>query len=173
MQCPNCHEEGTKVIDSRPIEQATAIRRRRSCPHCGFRFTTFERIENQPLLVIKKDGNRQEFSRQKLLRGLVRSAEKRPVAIEQLEELTRDIESELRQSGKREIPSEVIGEMVMARLPEVDEISYIRYASVYRDFKDASVFLKEIEELKKKQQTESAGQTSLHFDDTPEATDED
>lgn len=163
MQCPNCHHEGTKVIDSRPIENATAIRRRRSCPNCGFRFTTFERIEAQPLLVIKKDGNRQEFSREKLLRGLVRSAEKRPVAIEQLERMTQEIESEIRQSGKREIPSEVIGEMVMERLPNIDEISYIRYASVYRDFKDASVFLDEIEELKKKQQNETEGQTSLHF----------
>ncbi|MDO4681134.1 MAG: transcriptional regulator NrdR [Aerococcus sp.] len=163
MHCPNCHEEGTKVIDSRPIENGTAIRRRRSCPNCGFRFTTFERLERQPLLVIKKDGNRQEFSREKLLRGLVRSAEKRPVAIEQLEDMTREIESEIRQTGKREIPSEVIGEMVMDRLPNVDEISYIRYASVYRDFKDASVFLKEIEELKKKQQTETEGQTSFDF----------
>lgn len=165
VRCPNCQEKGTKVIDSRPIDKDTAIRRRRVCPKCDYRFTTFERLERQPLLVIKKGGNRQEFSREKLLRGLVRSCEKRPVSVEQLEGLVQDIEFELEQTGEAEIPSREIGEMVMDRLPKVDEIAYIRYASVYRDFKDASVFLDEIKQLKEKQKNETEGQIELHYDE--------
>lgn len=152
-------------MDSRPLEKDSAIRRRRVCPNCNYRFTTFERIERQPLLVIKKDNNREEFSRQKLLRGLVRSCEKRPVPVEQLEGLVQDIEFELEQTGENEIPSREIGEMVMDRLPKIDEIAYIRYASVYRDFKDASVFLDEIKHLKEKQKNETEGQMELHYDE--------
>lgn len=165
MKCPNCQHKGTKVIDSRPLEKDSAIRRRRVCPNCNYRFTTFERIERQPLLVIKRDNNREEFSRQKLLRGLVRSCEKRPVPVEQLEGLVQDIEFELEQTGENEIPSREIGEMVMDRLPKIDEIAYIRYASVYRDFKDASVFLDEIKHLKEKQKNETEGQMELHYDE--------
>lgn len=154
MQCPKCHKMNLKVIDSRSAEDNHSIRRRRECLDCGHRFTTFERIEYRPLLVIKRDGNRQEFSREKLLRGLVRSCEKRPVALEQLEHLVSDIELELRESGQNEVSSTDIGELVMDRLPEIDEVAYIRYASVYRRFEDPAVFLKEIERLKKRQMNE-------------------
>lgn len=152
MQCPKCHHMNLKVIDSRSAEDNHSIRRRRKCIDCGHRFTTFERIEQRPLLVIKRDGNRQEFSRDKLLRGLVRSCEKRPVSLEQLERVVADIELQLRESGKNEIPSTDIGELVMDRLPQIDEVAYIRYASVYRRFEDPAVFLKEIERLKARQE---------------------
>lgn len=161
MQCPKCHSEDTRVIDSRPAEENTTIRRRRKCENCEFRFTTFERIEKSPLLVIKKDGNREEFSREKLLRGLVRSCEKRPVSLKQLENLVSEIEMQLRENGQNEVPSKDIGELVMEKLPKIDEVAYIRYASVYRQFEDPTVFLKEIERLKQVQDLAIDGQTEL------------
>lgn len=157
MQCPKCSNANTKVIDSRPAENNTTIRRRRKCEKCEYRFTTFERIEERPLLIIKRDGNRQEFSRDKLLRGLVRSCEKRPVSLDQLEHLVSEIESELRENGKSEVTSEDIGELVMEKLPKIDEVAYIRYASVYRQFEDPTVFLKEIERLKQQQARSAEG----------------
>ncbi|MFV8313876.1 transcriptional regulator NrdR [Aerococcus urinaeequi] len=148
MQCPNCASTNLKVIDSRPAENNTSIRRRRECLDCGARFTTFERIERTPLLVVKRNGTREEFSHEKVLRGLIRSAEKRPVSADQLEQLANDVESELRSRSQNEVPASEIGELLMAALPDIDEVAYIRYASVYRQFEDPTVFLREIERLR-------------------------
>ena len=147
MICPHCHHNGSRVVDSRPSEDGTFIRRRRESVHCGFRFTTFERYEETPLLVIKKDGTRQEFSRQKILNGLVRSAEKRPVSMEKLTDIAANVEAKVRRLGENEVSSQVIGEFVMNELQEVDQIAYIRFASVYRQFKDVDAFMNELESL--------------------------
>lgn len=147
MRCPHCQHKNTRVLDSRPIEEGRSIRRRRECEACHFRFTTFERIEEVPLIVVKKEGTREEYSRDKLLRGLIRACEKRPVALEQLEDIAVGIETELRNRGTSEVNSNEIGEMVMDRLADVDEVAYVRFASVYRQFKDISVFLDELKEL--------------------------
>lgn len=155
MICPHCQRNGSRVVDSRPSEDGTFIRRRRECTHCGFRFTTFERYEETPLLVIKKDGTRQEFSRQKVLNGLVRSAEKRPVSMEKLTDIAANVEARVRRLGENEVSSQVIGEFVMNELQEVDQIAYIRFASVYRQFKDVDAFMSELEAIVAKQhQTE-------------------
>ncbi|OJG44989.1 transcriptional repressor NrdR [Enterococcus hermanniensis] len=135
------------MIDSRQTDDGRAIRRRRECENCGFRFTTFERIEVVPLLVVKRNGDREEFSRDKILRGLIRSAEKRPVAMEQMEQIVDHVENRVRSMGENEMPTSKIGEFVMEDLMSVDEIAYIRFASVYRQFKDMSVFLKELQEI--------------------------
>ncbi len=147
LRCPHCHYKNTKVLDSRPIEEGRSIRRRRECESCDFRFTTFERIEEVPLIVVKKEGTREEYSRDKLMRGLIRACEKRPVALEQLEHIAVEIEKELRNRGTSEVKSDEIGEMVMDRLADVDEVAYVRFASVYRQFKDISVFLDELKDL--------------------------
>ncbi|MEG0293307.1 transcriptional regulator NrdR [Enterococcus sp.] len=150
MQCPKCHHNSSKVVDSRQADDGRAIRRRRECESCGFRFTTFERIEETPLLVIKKNGTREEFNRDKVLRGLVRSAEKRPVTMDQMENIVDKVERKIRESGDNEIQTNLIGEYVMGYLVDLDEIAYIRFASVYRQFKDMSVFLKELQEIVEK-----------------------
>ena len=147
MHCPKCHHNNSRVIDSRQTDDGRAIRRRRECENCGYRFTTFERLEETPLLVIKKNGAREEFNREKILRGLIRSAEKRPVAMEQMEQIVDHVETRIRELGENEISSNLIGEYVMEDLKDVDEIAYIRFASVYRQFKDMSVFLKELEDI--------------------------
>lgn len=147
MRCSNCQNKNTKVLDSRPIEEGRSIRRRRECEKCGFRFTTFERFEEVPLIVVKKDGVRQEFSREKLTRGLIRACEKRPVALETIESLALDVEKALRNQGSSEVSSNDIGELVMERLSKVDEVSYVRFASVYRQFKDITVFLDELKDI--------------------------
>lgn len=147
MRCSNCDNKSTKVLDSRPIEEGRSIRRRRECEQCGFRFTTFERIEAVPLIVVKKEGARQEFSREKLIRGLIRSCEKRPVPVEKIESIASDVEKQLRDTGASEVESKEIGEMVMDRLAKVDEVAYVRFASVYRQFKDITVFLDELKDL--------------------------
>ncbi|HJA73015.1 MAG TPA: transcriptional regulator NrdR [Candidatus Limosilactobacillus faecipullorum] len=152
MICPHCHHNGSRVVDSRPSEDGTFIRRRRECMNCGFRFTTFERYEETPLLVIKKDGTRQEFSRQKVLNGLVRSAEKRPVSMEKLTDIASNVEVRIRRLGENEVSSQVIGEFVMNELQEVDQIAYIRFASVYRQFKDVDTFMNELKSVMDKQQ---------------------
>ena len=136
MKCPNCHKNGSRVVDSRPADNGHAIRRRRECEQCGYRFTTFERVEVTPLLVIKKNGTREEFQREKLLRGIVRAAEKRPVGIDEITEIVDKVENKLRSVGGTEVSSQLIGEYVMKILADVDEVAYIRYASVYREFKD-------------------------------------
>ncbi|MRG26891.1 transcriptional regulator NrdR [Laceyella tengchongensis] len=147
MRCPFCNHNGSRVLDSRPVHEGRAIRRRRECEKCEQRFTTFEMVEEQPLIVVKKEGSREEFSREKLLRGLIRACEKRPVPLERLESLVVEIERALRQAGVTEVPSKEIGEMVMERLMEIDEVAYVRFASVYRQFKDINVFVNELEEL--------------------------
>lgn len=150
MRCPACQYNGTRVIDSRPIDDSRSIRRRRECESCAYRFTTFEKVEDLPLIVVKKEGMREEFNRDKMLRGLVKACEKRPVPLEQLEKISLDVEKEIRSQGYSEVDSDKIGEMVMDRLAEVDEVAYVRFASVYRQFKDINVFLDELKELIKK-----------------------
>lgn len=147
MHCPKCQYNGSKVVDSRPADEGRAIRRRRECEKCGYRFTTFERVEATPLLVVKKNGDRETFVREKILRGLIRSAEKRPVAMEQMEQIVDQVENRIRSLGENEVSSTLIGEYVMEYLVDLDEIAYIRFASVYRQFKDMSVFLKEMQEI--------------------------
>ncbi|KRO16661.1 transcriptional regulator NrdR [Lacticaseibacillus saniviri JCM 17471 = DSM 24301] len=134
-------------MDSRPTDGGRAIRRRRECENCGFRFTTFERIEQTPLLVIKKNGTREEFNREKVLKGLIRAAEKRPVTMEQMTGIVDAVENQLRAIGENEVSSQAIGEYVMNRLADVDDVAYIRFASVYRQFKDMSVFMQELQEM--------------------------
>lgn len=151
MRCPACHYNGTRVVDSRPVDDNKEIRRRRECESCSFRFTTFEKIEETPLIVVKKEGSREEFSREKVLRGLIRACEKRPVSLEQLEEIVLAIEKELRHLGNAEVRSEDVGEMVMDRLSKVDEVAYVRFASVYRQFKDITVFIDELKEIMTRQ----------------------
>ena len=151
MRCPACQYNGTRVVDSRPVDDNKEIRRRRECESCSFRFTTFEKIEETPLIVVKKEGSREEFSREKVLRGLIRACEKRPVALEQLEEIVLAIEKELRRLGNAEVRSEDVGEMVMDRLAKIDEVAYVRFASVYRQFKDITVFIDELKEIMTRQ----------------------
>ncbi|MBP0724029.1 transcriptional regulator NrdR [Bacillus sp. RG28] len=147
MRCPSCNYNGTKVLDSRPIDEGRSIRRRRECELCQHRFTTFERVEDNPILVVKKEGIREEFSKEKILRGLIKACEKRPVSLSQLEEITTSIEKEIKNSGTSEVPSEVIGELVMENLSKIDEVAYVRFASVYRQFKDINVFIDELKDL--------------------------
>lgn len=147
MQCPHCHHNSSRVVDSRPTDGGEAIRRRRECENCGYRFTTFERVEQTPLLVIKKNGTREVFNREKILRGLIRAAEKRPVTMEQMQQIVEQVESKLRSIGENEVSSQSIGEQVMKLLADVDDVAYIRFASVYRQFKDMSVFMKELKEM--------------------------
>ncbi len=147
MKCPSCQNNGTRVLDSRPIDEGRSTRRRRECEQCGFRFTTFEKVEETPLIVVKKEGTREEFSGDKILRGLIKACEKRPVPLRTLEDLTLDVEKELRSRGASEVQSEIIGEMVMDRLAKIDEVSYVRFASVYRQFKDINVFIDELKDL--------------------------
>lgn len=150
MRCPFCQSDETKVLDSRQIEGGTAIRRRRECDVCTKRFTTYEKCEDFQLMVVKKDGRREPFSRQKLLSGLHKACEKRPVSTEQLETMVSEIERQLRDVNDREVPSELIGEFVINKLFETDEIAYIRFASVYRQFKDIQKFMEELDELVKR-----------------------
>lgn len=150
VQCPRCQNNGSRVVDSRPADDNKAIRRRRECEKCGFRFTTFERLEQPPILVVKKNGTREEFSREKLLRGLRRAFEKRPVTAEEQERIVNRVEYKIRDHGDSEIRSTKIGEYVMEELADLDDVAYIRFASVYRQFKDIEVFMKEMQELEKK-----------------------
>ena len=147
MKCPFCGFTDSKVIDSRPAEDGTTIRRRRECLECLKRFTTYEVIERMPLVVIKRDGSRQSFDNVKIINGLVRACEKRPVTMAQIEELADDIEQELRGRLESEVNSETIGEMVMVRLKDLDEVAYVRFASVYRSFKDINTFMEELTKL--------------------------
>lgn len=151
MRCPSCQNNNTRVLDSRPVDDSRSIRRRRECEKCGYRFTTFEKVEEIPLIVVKKEGTREEFSREKILRGLIKACEKRPVALKDLEDITFEVEKELRSNGVSEIKSDEIGEMVMDRLANVDDVAYVRFASVYRQFKDINVFIDELKEVIKKE----------------------
>jgi len=154
MKCPYCENEDSKVIDSRHTEDGRAIRRRRECEKCGRRFTTYEKIEEMILMVIKKDGSRQAFDRNKLLNGIIRACEKRPVSIAEMEKIVDDIERGLNNTMEKEVDSKLIGELVMEKLKNIDEVAYVRFASVYRQFTDVNTFVKEVESLlntKKKQ----------------------
>ena len=147
MKCPFCGFEESKVIDSRPTDEGQRIRRRRECLKCGKRFTTYEIIESLPIIVIKKDKSRETFNRDKLMTGLLRACEKRPVSIDTLDSMIDDIETNLQNSLDREVSSEKIGELVMEKLKKIDEVAYVRFASVYRQFKDIKTFMKELNKL--------------------------
>ncbi len=147
MKCPYCGYKESKVVDSRPADEGSSIRRRRECLSCEKRFTTYETMESLPIVVIKKDGSRQSFDRGKVLRGMIRACEKRPVPLAELERLTDEIEQNLQNSLEREISTETIGEQVMEKLKGVDEVAYVRFASVYRQFKDINTFMAELNKL--------------------------
>ena len=147
MKCPYCGCEDSKVIDSRPTVEGERIRRRRECTKCGKRFTTYEIIETVPLIVVKKDGTRESFDRVKLFNGLLRACEKRPVPVETIEKAVTDIESSLQNSLEKEVTSGKIGELAMEKLKDIDEVAYVRFASVYRQFKDVSTFVDEVTKL--------------------------
>lgn len=147
MRCPKCGYEESKVVDSRPAENNDSIRRRRECIECGFRFTTYERREELPLVVIKHDGAKEPFDREKLMRGLVRATVKRDIEINTLDSLIGSIESELRDNGVTEVSSSDLGEMVLKRLADLDKVAYVRFASVYRDFQDIDEFSAELRRL--------------------------
>ncbi|WP_039764417.1 MULTISPECIES: transcriptional regulator NrdR [unclassified Caldicellulosiruptor] len=147
MRCPYCGYEDSKVIDTRPADEGRTIKRRRECLKCQKRFTTFEKIERQPILVIKKDNRREEFDRSKILNGIIKACQKRPVSIEQMNKIVDEIENEIYNSMRDEISSREIGEMVMEKLKKLDEISYVRFASVYRQFKDINTFIEELQKL--------------------------
>lgn len=149
MKCPFCNNEETKVIDSRPTEDHTSIRRRRECMKCNRRFTTYETVENIPVFVIKKDGTREPFDKRKILNGLFRACEKRPVSISVLQALVDEVEKSVYNSLEQEITSKKIGELVMNKLKEIDEVSYVRFASVYRQFKDINTFMDELNKILK------------------------
>ena len=147
MKCPFCNYEESKVIDSRPTDEGEKIRRRRECIACGKRFTTYEIIESVPIIVVKKDKSRQAFDRVKLFNGMLRACEKRPVSIEQIDRTVSEIEAELQNSLDREVTSVHIGELVMDKLKNLDEVAYVRFASVYRQFKDINTFMDELAKL--------------------------
>lgn len=147
MKCPSCEYLESKVVDSRPADEGASIRRRRECLKCGRRFTTYEQVEYEPIIVIKKDGKRQTFSRQKLEGGILRACEKTPVTLSQIEQLVHEIEIELQSGLEREVSTTVIGEMVMERLKDLNAIAYVRFASVYREFKDVTTFMDELNSL--------------------------
>jgi transcriptional repressor NrdR len=149
MRCPFCNHPEDKVIDSRESKEGESIRRRRECLKCTRRFTTYERIDEIPYMVIKKDGRREKFDRQKVMQGLVKATEKRPISMGKLAEIIDDVESQLAETADRELSTTEIGERLMDRLKELDNIAYVRFASVYRDFQDVDAFLREVSELVK------------------------
>jgi len=149
MKCPFCNYEDTKVINSRAMEDGSVIKRRRQCDSCGERFTTYEKIETIPLIVIKNNNTREEFDKNKLIKGIVSSCSKRPVTMEQIEKIANEIENSIKNSMNKEIQSKQIGEMAMAKLKDLDEVSYVRFASVYRKFKDIDSFMDELNILAK------------------------
>lgn len=147
MKCPFCGEENTKVIDSRSAEENNSIRRRRQCEVCGKRFTTYEKVETIPLIVIKKDDNREPYDRSKIERGIVRSCHKRPVSYDQIVSTVEEIEAEIFNKEEKEISSNEIGEIVMDKIKELDQVAYVRFASVYREFKDVNTFMDELKKF--------------------------
>ena len=149
MKCPFCNNENIKVIDSRPAEDNNAIRRRRQCEACKRRFTTYEKIETIPLMVVKKDSRREPYDRSKIEAGVLLACHKRPVSAQQIRQLVDDVENEIYAMGEREIPSSVIGEIVMDRLKDLEAVAYVRFASVYREFKDVNTFMDELKKFLK------------------------
>jgi len=157
MKCPFCQHLDNRVIDSRLTKDGGVIRRRRACDHCKRRFTTYERVEEVLPMVVKKDGRREPFDRMKIVAGLKRACEKRPVAMPTIEQLTDSVERALQERGEKEIPSSAIGEMVMRELHKLDKVAYVRFASVYRSFKDVAEFMHELEDLIKERRKERRG----------------
>ncbi len=147
MKCPYCSHENTRVIDSRPTEDDSSIRRRRACDECGKRFTTYEKIESIPLIIIKKDNNREAYERAKVEGGLFRACHKRPVSARQITNLVDEVENEIFGRAEKEISSQIIGEILMNRLKDLDAVAYVRFASVYREFKDVNTFVDELKKL--------------------------
>jgi transcriptional repressor NrdR len=147
MNCPFCGQFDSKVIDSRPTDEGQAIRRRRECNACQRRFTTYEKVEEIPLIVIKKSGNREPFNRNKILKGIIRACEKRPVSLKEIQAVVNDLEKHLQNEMEKEVPTEQIGEMVMDALKELDEVAYVRFASVYREFKDLNTYMEELKKI--------------------------
>ena len=147
MKCPYCNNPDTRVIDSRPAEDGSSIRRRRSCDICGKRFTTYEKVETIPLIVIKKDNNREQYDRSKIEAGVLRACYKRPVSAQQIQQTIDDIELQIFKREDKEIPSKLIGEIVMDRLKDLDAVAYVRFASVYREFKDVNTFMSELKKI--------------------------
>lgn len=150
MKCPFCGQDNTRVVDSRPVEDNNAIRRRRMCDVCHKRFTTYEKLETIPVIVIKKDQNREQYDRSKIEAGVLRACHKRPISAEQITRLVDDVETEIFNMEEREIPSAVIGELVMDKLKDLEAVAYVRFASVYREFKDEHTFVEELMKLLKK-----------------------
>ena len=148
MKCPFCGKDNTKVIDSRPTDDSS-IRRRRQCDACGKRFTTYEKVETMPLIVIKKDDNREPYDREKLVAGIVRSCHKRPASLVEINQMVDEIETQIFNMGEKEIPTTTIGRIVMDKLKDLDEVAYVRFASVYREFKDVNTFMDEIKKILK------------------------
>lgn len=147
MKCPFCNDNETKVLDSRPTEDNTSIRRRRECLSCQKRFTTYEKVEDIPVYIVKKDGTREPFNKRKVLSGVLRSCEKRPVSISDIEKLVDDIEKHIYNTMKQEVNSQYIGELVMDKLKKLDDVAYVRFASVYKQFKDINTFLEEVQKI--------------------------
>ncbi|MDO5134603.1 MAG: transcriptional regulator NrdR [Eubacteriales bacterium] len=147
MRCPYCNQDNTRVVDSRPVEDTNAIRRRRLCDSCGRRFTTYEKVETIPLTVIKKDQNREQYSREKIQDGVLRACYKRPIPIDRIEAMMDSIEADIFHAEEKEICSSKIGEIVMEHLKDLDAVAYVRFASVYREFKDVSTFLDELKKF--------------------------
>lgn len=147
MKCPFCGHENTRVIDSRPAEENNSIRRRRVCDECNKRFTTYEKIETIPLIIIKKDNNRETYDRTKIEAGVLRACHKRPVSAAQISQLVDEVETEIFSMEEREIPSQIIGELVMNKLKDLDAVAYVRFASVYREFKDINTFMDELKKV--------------------------
>ena len=147
MKCPFCGKDDTRVVDSRPVDDINAIRRRRMCDGCGRRFTTYEKIEMIPLIVIKKDQNREQYDRSKITAGVLRACHKRPVSVDDINALVDKVEAEIFEHEEKELPSSVIGEMVMNHLKDLDPVAYVRFASVYREFKDVNTFMNELKEF--------------------------
>ena len=150
MKCPYCNEADTKVIDSRPADDNSSIRRRRQCERCGKRFTTYEKMETMPLMVIKKDNSRETYDRSKIEAGIIHSCHKRPVSPQQINSMIDEIENQIFNMEEKEVPTSAIGELVMGKLKDLDEVAYVRFASVYREFKDVNTFIDEIGKLLKK-----------------------
>lgn len=147
MKCPFCGYNESKVVDSRPTEEETAIRRRRECEKCAKRFTTYEKVEEVPLVIVKKDGSREVYQRSKIINGFLKACEKRPVSMKQIEEVADEIEKDLYNSMEKEIDSKKVGELVMQKLKQLDDVAYVRFASVYRQFKDLNTFMEELHKL--------------------------
>ena len=147
MRCPFCNQDNTRVVDSRPIEDSNAIRRRRMCDVCGRRFTTYEKVETIPLVVIKKDNSREQYDRSKIMAGVLRACHKRPVPVQQINELVDEVETEIFNLEEKEIPTSVIGELVMDKLKDLEAVAYVRFASVYREFKDVNTFMNELKKI--------------------------